>query len=307
MTVVDPVRALAGRREASLLELPSVRRMAEVLAAGTREPTWVRVLVAGLGRFAVLTGTADLEALLEVARADPAAADRALEALAAALDGQPDTAVAALAMGPKVWFRLGGVRVAWRPLPARVSAPPLAGSADPTDRLVLLAMIGSGLHLAELLRLRVGDLGSLDADGGLLPEVGAEPLAARHVRLRDAGRQRITFLSFHARAALLADLGRRRAAGLDTGPAAPVVAGPRGQPATRATVAAARLRSAAPIRAGSRLNVELCRTTGEFFRQWGLPGSRFVPADGPDPTDGPGATPGPDPTATLDTQGGRQP
>jgi hypothetical protein len=42
-------------------------------------------------------------------------------------------------------------------------------------------------------------------------------------------------------------------------------------------VAAARRRSNALIRAGSQLNVELCRTTGEFFRTWGLPGSRFVP------------------------------
>jgi hypothetical protein len=31
------------------------------------------------------------------------------------------------------------------------------------------------------------------------------------------------------------------------------------------------------IRSSSALNVELCRTTGEFFRTWGLPGSRFVP------------------------------
>jgi len=30
------------------------------------------------------------------------------------------------------------------------------------------------------------------------------------------------------------------------------------------------------IRAGSEVNVTLCRTTGDFFREWGLPGSRFV-------------------------------
>ena len=245
MIAVDPARALAGRREARLLELPSVRRMAE-------------------------------------AREDAATAEGALAAFAGALDGHPDTAVAALAVGPKVWFRLGGVPVAWRPLPARAPLAPLAASADPTAPLVLLAMIGSGLQLAELLRLRVGDLGSLDASGELVPDVEAEPLAVRFTRLRDGGGQRITFLSYHARAALLADLHRRRLAELDAGPNAPVVAGPRGQPASPAMVASARRRSAALIRAGSRLNVELCRTTGEFFRAWGMPGSRFVPRLDPD-------------------------
>jgi hypothetical protein len=295
MIAVDPARALAGRREASLLELPSVRRMADVLAARTRQASWVRTLVAGLDRFRVLTGTADLEDLLARARRDglvpgpdppesPRGAPRwrapvaegALAAFASALDGHPDTAVAALAIGPKVWFRLGGVPVAWRPLEARAPLAPLASSGDLTARLVLLCMIGSGLHLAELLRLRVGDLGSLDEDGWLVPDVGAEPLAVRFRRLRDRGGQRITFLSYHARAALLADLHRRRLAGLDAGPSAPVVAGPRGQPATPAMVAGARKRSTALIHAGSRLNVELCRSTGEFFREWGMPGSKFA-------------------------------
>jgi hypothetical protein len=276
MIAADPDRALAGRREAALLELPSVRRMGEVLAATTREPSWVRMLVAGLDRFRRLTG-ADLEALLERARAGPEVAERALAGFALELDGHPDSAVAALAAGPKVWFRLGGVPVAWRPLPARALVAPLATAADPTARLVLLAMVGSGLHVAELLRLRVGELGSLDADGSLVPDPEAEPLAVRFTRLRDRGGQRITFLSYHARAALLADLHRRRLAGLDAGAGAPLVAGPDGRRPSRASVASARRRANAVIRSSSALNVELCRTTGEFFRTWGLPGSRFVP------------------------------
>ena len=303
--VVDPARALAGRREAGLLELPSVARMAAVLAARCREPSWVRTLVPALDRFRVLTRTADLEELLAQARAEsrelteapapggrgavhrvgPGVADRALAAFARELDGYPDAAVAGLAMGPKVWFRLGGVPVTWRPLPAPAMARRLPAEALPDvgERVVLLAPVGSGLRLAELLRLRVGDLGSLDADGWLVPDPEAEPLAVRYrQRLGGHTTERITFLSYHARAASLADLHRRRLAGLDTGPDAPLVAGPRGQPATPAMVAGARRRSTALIRAGSRLNVELCRTTGDFFRSWGLPGSRFVPRTGPD-------------------------
>jgi hypothetical protein len=141
----------------------------------------------------------------------------------------------------------------------------------------MLGLIGSGLHLAELLRLRVGDLGSLDADGRLLPEPEAEPLAVRYRQLRGRPAERVTFLSFPARSAILDDLERRRRAGLDAGPLAPLVAGPDGRPVGRAAVARARRRSNAIIRAGSNLNVDMCRKTGEFFREWGLPGSRFTP------------------------------
>ncbi|HEV8372452.1 MAG TPA: hypothetical protein VGR68_04565, partial [Actinomycetota bacterium] len=293
-------RALAGRREQALLEVPSVGRMADVLAERCREPSWVRTLVASLDRFRLLTGHHDLEALLAAARADPAVADHSLVAFAHALDGHPDAAVAGLAMGPKVWFRLGGVPVPWRPLPTAVAARrlPEAGLPDAADRVLVLAPIGSGLHLAELLRLRVGDLGSLDADGWLVPDPDpdpeAEPMAVRYQQ-RTAGRrvERITFLSFAARGAVLDDLERRRAAGIDAGPWAPLVAGPDGGPASPAAVTRARRRANAIIRAGSNLNVDLCRKTGEFFREWGLPGSRYVPeaplVTTPDPEGGEGA------------------
>ncbi|MFL6252823.1 MAG: hypothetical protein ACJ75N_20295 [Actinomycetes bacterium] len=281
----DPAAALAGRRELHLLGLPSVTRMAGVLAERCREPSWIRTLVAALDRFGQLTGQRDLEALLAAARADPAVAERSLAALALALalDGHPDAAVAGLAMGPKVWFRLNGVPVAWRPLPAAVAARriPEAGLADPAQRLLVLALIGSGLHLAELLRVRVGDLGSLDADGRLLPDPQAEPLAVRYEQRRGRSAERVTFLTFPARAAVLDHLERRRRDGLDTGPEAPLVAGPDGRPVGRAEIDRARRRSNAIIRAGSNLNVDLCRKTGEFFRAWGEPGSRFTPVARP--------------------------
>jgi ribosomal protein L12E/L44/L45/RPP1/RPP2 len=319
---VDAAGALAGRREGGLLGLPSVGRMAGVLVVRCREGSWVRTLVAALERFRVLTGV-DLEALLARARADAAAAGAggaagaaagpggaaagaggaggvaagpgaagagvaaaALDAFARALDGHPDAAVAGLAMGPKVWFRLNGVPVAWRPLPASATARRLPEQAipDPGERVLLLAPVGSGLHVSELVRLRVGDLGSLDEDGGLIPDVEAEPLAVRYQqRLRGTSIDRITFLSFPARQAVLDHLDQRHRDGLEIGPEAPLVSGPDGRPASRATVARARRRANAIIRTGSRLNVELCRTTGEFFREWGLPGSKFIPT--PAPTD----------------------
>jgi hypothetical protein len=277
---VDADRALLGRREAGLLGLPSVRRMAEVLAVRCREGSWVRTLVAALDRFRVLTGTANLEDLLQAARAEVGVAEEALVGFARMLDGHPDAAVAGLAMGPKVWFRLNGVTVAWRPLPASAAARRLPEQAIPDagERVVLLGPVGSGLHLSELLRLRVGDLGSLDEHGGLVADPQAEPLAVGYQQLRNhAGIGRITFLSFPARQAVLEHLERRRRAGLDTGPTSPLICGADGQPTSHASVVRARRRANAIIRTGSALNVELCRTTGAFFRQWGLPGSRFTP------------------------------
>jgi hypothetical protein len=260
-------QALAGRREAALLELPSVRRLAVVLATRCREPSWVRTAVASLERFRALTGCPDLEDLLARARTDPTVATRALARLAAALGGQADAQVAALGFGPKIWFRLGGVAVPWRPLPAaRPAVTCTAGRAgvDPDVRVVLLALIGSGLTAEELAAVRVGDLGSLDAAGEVRPEPDAEPLAVRYHPLDGDGRPgpaTLTFLSYEARRAVRAALSARPQAADLLVPAA--------------AVAAARTRSGALIEVGNDVNVALCRATGEFFRAWGLPGSRF--------------------------------
>jgi integrase len=290
--VIDAASALAGRRELALLEVPSVRRMADVLSERCREPSWVRTLVPAVDRFRALTGTDDLEELLATARAQARAAppgavtvaDQTLESFAQALRGRTDAAVAGLATGPKVWFRLGGVPVAWRQLPATSVARELPAEAvpDAAERLVLLAPVGSGLRVAELLRLRVGDVGSLDEDGALLSDPEAEPLAVRYEQ-RAAGQciERITFLSFAARQVVREHLEQRRRAGLETGPDAPLIAGPDGRAVGRATVERARRRANAVIRTSSALNVELCRKTGEFFREWGLPGSRFIPTPEP--------------------------
>lgn len=257
------------------MALPSVAHMVEVLERCCREPSWIRTLVPALDRFATLTGVDDLEGLIAAARRDPTVADASLLALSQALDGHPDTAVASLAMGPKVWFRLNGVDVAWRPLPARTGRPPPASNTS-DDRLVLLALIGSGLYLAELLRVRLADLGSLDADGGIVGDPAAEPLAVRFEQRRGRVAERITFLSFAARQAVLDDIARRRALGWDVGPDAPLVVAVDGRPASVASASSARRRANDLIRASNRMNVDLCRATGEFFRAWGMPGSRFT-------------------------------
>jgi len=180
-------------------------------------------------------------------------------------------------MGAKIWFRLNSIAVPWRPLGGTISATllPTTGPQD-AERVILLSLIGSGLRLAELLRLRIGDIGSLDNEGRLIPDIEADPLAVQFIPRRGKQVERVTFLTYQARSALLESLKRfisdRDSIRLD----APLITQTDGSPVTTASVSRARQRSQSLIRAGSEVNVTLCRTTGDFFREWGLPGSRFV-------------------------------
>ncbi len=280
---MNATRILAGRREGNLLAFPSVRRMTDILSQRCRETSWVRTSVASLERFRALTGYSDLEELRELAIAEPVIAEQALKRFATALSDYTDIQVSGLAMGAKIWFRLNDIAVPWRPLGGTISVEllPTAGPKS-AERIILLSLIGSGLRLAELLRLRVGDIGSLDSEGCLIPDIEADPLAVRFVPRRGKQVERITFLTYQARTALLESLKRshsdRDSLQLD----APLITQADGSPVTAASVSRARQRSQSLIHAGNEVNVTLCRTTGDFFREWGLPGSRFVgPEDFP--------------------------
>ncbi len=253
--------ALRGRREAALLELPSVARMADLLALRCREQSWVRTAVATLDRFAVLTGTHDLEGLLADGARDPSLAAATLRQFAAALDGRAPEQVAALAFGAEVWWRTNGVHVPWRPLGAPATAAP--DQLRTTSGLPTLALIGSGLTADELSTVRVGDLGSLDEQARVLPDPFAEPLAVRYDDASD-GREWVAFLTPAAR---LCALARIASLGEGVDATTPLV-DPDDVPAARA-------RDAALIGAGNDINVRLCIATGDFFRSWGMPGSRF--------------------------------
>ena len=276
---MKPARILAGRRESALLALPSVQRMTEILAQRCREESWIRTSVASLERFRALSGFREideLEALCTRARTDVGIAERSLAEFARALHGYSGSQIAALAMGPKIWFRLNGVMVPWRPLTEEPTAPLLNTSRQQgPEQFILLALIGSGLRMAELLRLRVGDVGSLDSEGLLIPDIAADPLAVQHrPRLGKQG-ERITFLTFQARQALLAMQHASPPGELDR----PLIELSGGTMSLRQSILHARRRSQALISTGSNVNVALCRATGDFFRSWGLPGSRFEGTD----------------------------
>src|SRR5436190_2077625 len=268
---------LAGRREGELLAFPSVQRMANILAERCREESWVRTSVASLDRFRTTTGHSDLEALLQQAMAEPAVAEQALVAFATAMAGYTESQISGLAMGAKIWFRLNGVAVPWRPLAGIASPPALStDNQQGVERVILLALIGSGLRLAELLRLRIGDIGSLDSEGCLIPDIEADPLAVQFTPRRGKQVQRITFLTYQARSALLESLKRSISDSDSIRLDAPLITQADGSPVTSASVSSARQRNQSLIHACSEVNVTLCRATGDFFREWGLPGSRFV-------------------------------
>ena len=200
---MNATRILAGRREGNLLAFPSVRRMTDMLSLRCRETSWVRTSVASLERFRAMTGWSDLEALREQALAEPALAEQALSRFASALADYTDIQVSGLAMGAKLWFRLNGIAVPWRPLGGTISAAllPTTGPQD-AERVILLSLIGSGLRLAELLRLRIGDIGSLDSEGCLIPDIEADPLAVQFTPRRGKHVERMTFLTYQAHALL---------------------------------------------------------------------------------------------------------
>ncbi|QBD76681.1 hypothetical protein EPA93_11980 [Ktedonosporobacter rubrisoli] len=273
---MNTTHLLAGRHESALLAFPSVQRMAAILVQRCHNPLWARTAVASLARFQTMTGQRDLEALCEQALQDPQVASQALAAFAAALSAYSESQVATLARGVKLWFSLNGIAVPWRPLAGKVAAsgPPVSEQPG-VEAVILLALIGSGLHLAELLRLRVGDLGSLAQNGELMADLAAEPLAVQYTPRRGKREPRITFLTFQARQALLAYLAQSALPGAELEPDRLLLTRADGSCLSAQSIARARRRSRALIQAGRNANVELCRATGEFFRRWGLPGSHF--------------------------------
>ncbi len=274
---MNATRILAGRRECNLLAFPSVRRMTDILSLRCRESSWVRTSVASLERFRNMTGYSDLEILREQAIVEPALAEQALSRFASTLADYTDIQVSALSMGAKLWFCLNGIAVPWRPLGGTISPVLLPTThSQGTERVMLLALIGSGLQLAELLRLRIRDIGSLDSEGHLILDIEADPLTVQFTPRRGKQVERITFLTYQARQALLSSLEQAITVKGSMQLDAPLITQADGSPVTNASVARARHRSQSLIRACSDANVALCRATGDFFREWGLPGSHFV-------------------------------
>ena len=280
MSVASPaaLSALVGRREAALLELDSVARMANLLAERCA-PSWVRLAVSTLDRFRadVVGEPQRLTELLDAARIELGVAISALGSFAAAHNHESASQVEALAFGAKVWFALNDVPVPWRPLRPGDSAPsgPHGDLGSGDLRLLLQALIGSGLSVEEFTTLRLNQVGSLLPDGRVEVDVLAAPLALAYPDPADPSRHLLTFLPFHASDALMQSLARRAAAGERLDGDALLMSDEPVDAAGTTAVEAARHHHERLINAGNDVNVSTCRATGDFFRAWGMPGARF--------------------------------
>jgi hypothetical protein len=182
-------RLLRGYGPTRLMAEVSVARVAGMVADSVREPArWLRPVLAGLDAFRQVLPDGDLDAALAAAWAEPWRADHWLAAFAAHLGAGPPE-LARLGLGPKLWFTVNGVPVAWRSLPSGGSAPATGTQLrlTDTDRLSAAArvLLRAGVTPPELSRLRLGDLGRLVPGEVFVPDLMASPLA---VRLRPGAR-----------------------------------------------------------------------------------------------------------------------
>jgi len=268
-------RVLKNRRELALLELPSVMRVAEILAERVRRPdVWIRNSVTTIDRFGREVCDGDLEGTLAVCLQDSMSAELLLEKYRALHVDLSNVQMAALMFGPKLWFALNGVEFVWDEGYAERPRIHIANSAkgdfDPAVRLFMLSLIGTGLNFDELATIRIKDAGSLDSSGNLVPDLRSNPLALEFET--EEGR-RITFLGEEARASLVDSLAGRDI----TSNEEPLIAPADTFEELRA---AAEARGKSTIASNSRVDRVLCSTVGRFFLEWGIPGRNFYAENG---------------------------
>jgi len=267
-------RTLKNRRELSLLEIPSVMRVACILAECTKKPDfWVRSAVTTLDRFSREVCDGDLEAALKAGKADPLNAELLNQKYLQMHQDLTSVQLAALILGPKLWWTFNGVQVPWVKQFTTVPRSHIANSSkrdfDPTTRLLMLSLVGTGLTFDDIEKIKVKDAGSLDVDGNLVENPFSDPLVLQ-VETEDG--PRITFLGEEAREALSNLLIDRNPSSED-----PLFADPED---FKRFMGHAEARGKSIIETVNDVNVTLCKTVGDFFLEWGIPGRNFWKENG---------------------------
>lgn len=267
-------RTLKNRRELSLLEVPSVMRVASILAERTRKPDfWIRSAVTTLDRFSREVCDGDLEAALKAGQADPLTAELLNQKYLQMHQDLTSVQLASLILGPKLWWTFHGVEVPWVEQFTTVPRSHIANSTkrdfDPTVRLLMLSLVGTGLTFEELENMKVKDSGSLDKDGNLLENPLSDPLV---LQVDTEVGPRITFLGEEAREALSHQLAVRNPQSED-----PLFADADD---FKRFMEHAEARGKSIIDTVNDVNVTLCKTVGDFFLEWGIPGRNFYKENG---------------------------
>jgi hypothetical protein len=267
-------RCLKNRRELSLLEIPSVMRVAAILAERTRKPDfWIRSAVTTLDRFSREVCDGDLESALKAGQADPLTAELLNQKYLQMHQDLTSVQLASLILGPKLWWTFNGVQVPWVEQFTTVPRSHIANSTkrdfDPTTRLLMLSLVGTGLTFEDVEVIKVKDSGSLDIDGNLVENPYSDPLV---LQVQTEEGPRITFLGEEAREALSIQLAERNPKSDDLLFA--------NEEDFKRFMGHAEARGKAIIETVNDVNVTLCKTVGDFFLEWGIPGRNFWKENG---------------------------
>jgi hypothetical protein len=267
-------RSLKNRREITLLDDPTVMSVASILAERVRKPdVWIRSAVTTLDRFAREVCDGDLSQALKAGQEDPLTAELLIQKYLYLHQDLTSIQTAALLFGPKLWWTVNGVQVPWannyQLSPKSHIANSKSGDFNPTVRLLMLSLVGTGLTFEEVAAIKVKDAGSLDSEGRLVPNIESDPLALEYDTVEG---RRITFLGEEARSSLVL-LIKERAPKQDD----PLFAGDEDFENFKNK---ADVRGKALIETVNDVNVTLCKTVGDFFLEWGIPGRNFYKENG---------------------------
>lgn len=267
-------RALQNRREITLLEDKSLMKVASVLAERTRKPDfWIRSAITTLDRFAREVCNSDLESALVSAQKDPLIAELMIEKFLTLHSDLTNVQLASLLFGPKLWFTLNGVDIPWSVYLSSKEQVHIANSKErdfnPAVRLLMLSLVGTGLTFEEIATIKVKDAGSLDRTGKIVSNHLSSPLA---IEFTTPEGEFITFLGEEARAVLVEQLNERAIQPDD------LLFADKDQ--LEKFKERADARGKAIIETVNEVNVTLCKTVGDFFLKWGVPGANFYKENG---------------------------
>ncbi|CAB4812812.1 unannotated protein [freshwater metagenome] len=267
-------RSLVNRREITLLDDESVMKVAALLAERTRKPDfWIRSAITTLDRFSREVCNSDLASALESAKKDSLLAELMIEKFLSLHSDLTNVQLASLLFGPKLWFSLNGVDIPWSVHSSSEQQVHIANSKardfNPAVRLLMLSLVGTGLTYEEVATIKVKDAGSIDKSGKLVPNHLSSPLAIEFTTPEGVF---ITFLGEEARAVLVEQLTERGAKADD------LLFADKDQ--LEKFKERADARGKAIIETVNDVNVTLCKTVGDFFLQWGVPGANFYKENG---------------------------
>ncbi len=271
-------RALRDRRELTLLEVESIQKVVEFLAINTVKPDqWIRNAVMTIERFSNEILGGDLTAGLKKGQEDSFEAEMMMQRYLDLHRDLTPVQIASLVLGPKLWFSLNGVNIDWKNNIKAEGRAHIAnsknGNFNPAVRLFLLFLCGTGFEYSHLKTLKLKDFGRIGTNGKLVPNLASSPLV---IEFEQDGERKITFLGEEAREAMVNYIVENQLKSED------FLFGTPEEFQKLQDIAEKRGRMI--IDSVNEVNVTLCSTVGNFFKEWGIPGRNFFKENNlPDP------------------------